>query len=52
VFLRLLAVQRQIVHQLAPDQNHIVAYEMELKRQIFGPNHLEAPPLELEPEDM
>jgi hypothetical protein len=46
-FLQLLQVQRKLVHGLAPDENHIATYEMELKRQIFGPNHLEAPPLDL-----
>ncbi len=44
-FLQLLQVQRKIVHGLAPDENHIAAYEMALQREIFGPNHLEAPEL-------
>lgn len=49
VFLRLLAVQRRIVHKLAADdQNHVDSYEAELQRRIFGPMHLEAPELHLE----
>jgi hypothetical protein len=51
VFLRLLAVQRRIVHELAADdQNHIESYEAELRRQIFAPLHLEVPELNLTPE--
>lgn len=47
VFLSLLSVQRKIVHELAPDENHVAAYEMELQRQIFGPLHLEVPDITL-----
>lgn len=46
VFLRLLAVQRRIFHGLAPDDNYRESYEMALQREIFGPLHLEAPPLD------
>ncbi len=52
VFLRLLAVQRKIFHGLAPDENTVAAYEMELQRQIFGPLHLEAPALDNEVSDV
>lgn len=50
VFLMLLSVIRPIVHSLAPDENYKATYELALQREVLGPNRLEVPPLDLEPD--
>lgn len=44
-FVTLNQTQRAIIHALTPDRGMIDAYEDALRREIYGPNHLEVPAL-------
>ncbi len=47
VFMQLNSVQRAIFHALAPDKELTDAYESALLREVYGPNRLEIPALDM-----
>jgi chromosome segregation ATPase len=42
-FLRLAQLNRNLIHELAPNVEFLDAYELRLQKELFGPNRLEAP---------
>ncbi len=47
VFMQLNSVQRAIFHALGPDKELTDAYESALLREVYGPNRLEIPALDM-----
>lgn len=47
VFMQLNSLQRAIFHALAPDKELTDAYESALLREVYGPQRLEVPPLDM-----
>ena len=51
-FVKYVQMNRGIIHELAPDDTFIDAYEARLRRELFGPARLELPNRDVDPEDL